>query len=317
MSWQPPYRMAIPRGSSGGGGGGTSYNTNQTSVVLPPWVDAQAQATMAQAQTLSEQPYTAPPLPSVAGFTPDQTAAFSAVRGMQGVAPGQIGQAYGDVSNLPASTMSLLNPYMAAVAGDTTSNMLRASTAATQTANANAGAVGAFGGTRTGVQDATIASETQRNIGQATNQIAAQGWNTAMSTALQQGGLMGNLAQAGERATLTDASALAQTGQAQQTLQQAQYADALNRWQQQQNWPYQQLSVLQSALAGTPYGATVQSQQPYNQNLAAQYLGMAASAVPIASSIPSAINTMGSWFGNMGSVGNAYSPSIYGVPSPY
>jgi len=280
----------VSMGGGGGGGGGTQNTTTET--ILPDWVASQVQTNLAAANALAAQPYTPPPGPTVAGFTPDQQAAFQAVRDIQGVGTGQLGAAYSNVANLPATTQSLLDPYMAKVGGDVTSNMLRASAAATNDVNANAAATGAFGGARNAVEKATIASETQRNIGQAVNQVATQGWNTATGTALQQAQTMGDLATKQQTAALTGAQALQQTGQQQQTMTQAQYADAINKWQQQQNWPYQQLAILQSALAGSPYGTTVQSAQPYNYNPAASAIGAVSASIPLISGLPGAINSL-------------------------
>ena len=283
----------------GGGGGAPSSQSTTTETILPDWVASQVQQNIAKADELAQQPYQAYSGPTLAGFTPDQLAAFQAVRNIQGTAAGQIGQAYDKVANLPATTQSLLNPYMEKVGGDVTSNMLRASTAAQQNAAGNAVASGAFGGTRDAVQRAAIDSETQRNVGQAINSIASQGWNTATGTALNQAQTMAQLAGAGQSAALTGASALQQVGTAQQTMQQAQYSQALQQWQQAQNWPYQQLAVLQSALAGSPYGATVTSSQPYNQNTAASALGAVASAIPIISNLPQGVKDFSQSFSNL------------------
>ena len=269
----------------GGGGGGSSGQDVTNETILPDWVQSQVTKNMAMANQAASQPYQAYTDPTLAGFTPDQLAAFQAVRDIQGKSTAQLGAAYDKAANLPAAAQSLLNPYEAKVGGDVTSNMLRASTATTAANNANAAATDAFGGTRNAVENSTIASETQRNIGQAINTVASQGWSNATGTALQQAQSMGDLAVKGQTAALTDANALAQIGGQQQTAQQAQYADALSKWQQQQNWPYQQLAILQSALAGSPYGNQVQSAQPYNTNPAASIMGMAASTVPLISGI--------------------------------
>lgn len=283
--------------STGGGSSAPSTQTTISQVKLPDWVNESVQGTMAQAKSLADLPYQQYGGPTLAGLSPDQLAAFNAVRSMQGVAPGQIGGALDIAGNLPAATTSLLNPYMERVGGDVTSNMLRASALDAEDLSANAAARGAFGGTRDEVAHRVLASETQRNVGQALNQIAATGWTQASDTALKQAGLIGNLAQAGQRASLIDANALTQVGQAEQTQQQAGYAQALQQWQQQQNWPYQQMAIMQSALAGTPYGSTVQSQQPYNTNPAASALGMVAAGVPLLNSLPSAVNSLSNMFG--------------------
>lgn len=268
------------------GGGGTPANTtNQatTQVQVPDWVQSQLQQNLGTANALAAQPYQASGLPTVAPFSADQTAAFNAIRANVGSTQPVFDLAQSQVQNLPQTTQSLLNPYLANVEGDTVSNIQRAAALQGQTEAGNATAAGAYGGTREGVQQGLIASEAQRNIGQAVNQIQSQGYNTAQNAALSQAAAEGNIASAGQTANLQGISALNQVGQQQQTLQQAQYASALQQWQAQQNYPYQQLALMQSALAGSPYGNSVTSQQPYTPaNTAEQMLGLGISAAPLA-----------------------------------
>lgn len=271
--------------SSGGGSSVPANTTSQTTtqVVVPDWVQGQLQQNLATAQGLASQPYTAPNLPTVAGFSPDQLASFQAVENNLGSTNSAYNLAQGQVQNLPQSTQSLLNPYLGSVEADTVSNIQRASAQQGQVNEANAIASGAYGGTRDAVQESQLASQTQRNIGQAVDTIQSQGYTTAQQAALAQAAAEGNIASAGQTAALQGASALNQVGQQQQTLQQAQYASALQQWQAQQNYPYQQLALMQSALAGSPYGNSVTSQQPYTPaNTAEQMLGLGISAAPLA-----------------------------------
>jgi hypothetical protein len=266
------------------GGGGTPSNTTSsatTQVQVPDWVQSQLQQNLSTANQLASQPYTPSNLPTVAPFSADQTAAFNAIRSNVGSTQPVFDLAQSQVQNLPQTTQSLLNPYLANVEGDTVSNIQRAAALQGQTEASNAIGAGAYGGTREGVQQGVIASEAQRNIGQAINQIQSQGYNTAQQAALSQAAAEGNIASAGQTANLQGISALNQVGQQEQTLQQAQYASALQQWQQQQNYPYQQLALQQSALAGSPYGNAVTSSQPYSSNTAEQLLGLGISAAPL------------------------------------
>jgi hypothetical protein len=258
----------------------TSSSTTQ--VVVPDWVQSQLTQNLATANQLASQPYTPSNLPTVAPFSPDQQAAFQAIRNNVGSTQPAFNMAESQIQNLPQTTQSLLNPYLSSVEGDTVSNIQRASALQGQTQAANAVAAGAYGGTRDAVQRDMLASETQRNIGQAINTISSQGYNTAQQAAFNQAAAEGNIASAGQTANLQGLSALNQVGQQEQTLQQAQYAAALQQWQAQQNYPYQQLALQQSALAGSPYGSAVTSSQPYTSNTAAQMLGLGLSAAPLA-----------------------------------
>jgi hypothetical protein len=284
----------------GGGGGGSQQTTNET--ILPDWVAQQVSQNIGTANTLASQPYQGYTGPEVAGFNADQTQAYQQIRDIQGETAPAYAQAQGIVSDLPTATRALLNPYLTQVEGDTVSNMQRTAAQTGEANAANAANVGAFGGTRNAVQSGMLASETQRNIGQAINQIQAQGWNTATGTALQQAQNLAQLATAKQAADLSATGALSQVGGQEQALTQAQYANALQNYQAAQNYPYQQLAIQQSALAGSPYGATVQSSQPYTSNTAAQTLGLAAAGLPIA-------NQLGNWAGLWG-------PSAANTPVP-
>lgn len=282
--------------SKGGGSSTPANTTNQTTttVQLPDWAQSYAQQNAAQAQALSQQPYTAYTGPEVAGMSQDQTNAIAAVNALQGQAGNVYGGAISNVQNLPQATQSLLNPYLGSVEADTVSNINRAAALQGQQDEAQAVGQGAFGGTRDAVQQALLQSETQRNIGQAINQIQSQGWNTASNQALTQAQLEGQLATGQQTAGLQAAGAQYTMGAQEQALQQAQYSNALQNWQAQQNWPYQQLAIAQSALAGTPYGNTTTSQQPYSSNNAASILGGVASMLPAGYDI-------GKWAGLWGS----------------
>jgi hypothetical protein len=266
---------------SSGGNPANTTSSSTTQVQVPDWVQSQLQQNLSTANQLASQPFTPSNLPTVAPFSADQTAAFNAIRQNVGSTQPVFDLAQSQVQNLPQTTQSLLNPYLANVEGDTVSNIQRAAALQGQTEASNAIGAGAYGGTREGVQQGMIASEAQRNIGQAINQIQSQGYNTAQSAALNQAAAEGNIASAGQTANLQGISALNQVGQQQQTLQQAQYASALQQWQQQQNYPYQQLALQQSALAGSPYGNAVTSSQPYSSNTAEQLLGLGLSAAPL------------------------------------
>lgn len=268
------------------------------SVQLPDWVNQAALQNYNTAMALSQQPYTPYPGQIVAPLSADQTQAFSAIQGLQGGTQPAFGQALGNVQNLPSTTQSLLNPYLGSVESDTVSNIQRASALQGQQIAAQAQQAGAYGGSRYGVAQATLDSETQRNIGQAINQIQSQGWNTASNLALQQAQEEAGLATGGQTAALQQAGALANVGGAQQEEQQAQLSSALAQWQQQQNWPYSQLAIAQGALAGSPYGTTSTSSQPYSNPTLQNALATAGALIPqIGGAVQGATNLYNNLFG--------------------
>ena len=170
---------------------------------------------------------------------------------------------------------------------------------------AQATAGNAFGDARQGVEQAA-----QNFYGnQALSGLVGQGYNTAYGNALQTalgeqqlgtqagqaignlGGQIGSalggleLQGAGQFANLgaqqqglgiAGANALFGAGQQQQTLGQQELNTAYQQFQNQSLWPYQQLSVRESALSNSPYNITNQTTLP-NANMTAQNLGMFAS----------------------------------------
>jgi hypothetical protein len=225
------------------------------------------------------------------------------------------------VANLPQTTQQFESPYLGQVESDVTSNLQRQGALNAQTIAGNAVGANAFGGTRQGVQTALNASETQRNIGQAVDTIQQQGWNTAMNAALSAAPQLANIAGAGQNALLQGAGAELGVGNQQQGQTQAGYAQALSNWNAAMGWPYQQLGVMESALTSTPYGGSTTATQPYNQNTAANLLGTAAAAMPLANSLynagSSAYNSIfgpttdtGAWLDTSGGLSGAGTTGI-------
>jgi hypothetical protein len=292
-------------------GGGSSVPANTSSTVtnridLPDWVNTLGQQNVATAQGLAAQPYTPYPGQTVAPITPLQQQGYDVAAGQLNATQPVFQRALGQVEDLPGSTRSLLNPYLGDVENAAVSNIQRQGDISRMNLQSGAAGQGAFGGTRYGVEEGLLNSETQRNIGQTVAQIESQGWNTAMSSALQQAGSEAALATGGQQAALTGAQAAISAGGAQQTQQQAELTDALQRWQQAQQYPYQQLGIMQGALAGTPYGTTTNSTQPYSQNPTASTLGNIAAGVGLLGA-GSNLFSKGGLFGSAGPVAGLFS----------
>jgi hypothetical protein len=314
--WRPPYLnpASVPRGK----GGGSSVPANTTSQVtnkidLPDWVNTLGQQNVQRATDLSNQPFQTYPGQTVAPITPLQQAGYDYVGSQIGKTDPVFQTALGQVQDLPVTTQSLLSPYLKDVEGAAVSNIQRQGDIAGQNLASGAVGQGAFGGTRYGVEQALLSSETQRNIGQTVAQIESQGWNTAMDAALKQSAAETGIATAGQQAGLTEAQAAIGAGGAEQTQQQAELAAALQQWQAGQNWPYSQLAVAQGALAGTPYGTTTSSTQPYAQNQTANLLGNIAAGVGLASA-GSNLFSSGGLFGSNGGLFGA--SGLFGSGGP-
>lgn len=147
---------------------------------------------------------------------------------------------------------------------------------------ANAAQQGAFGGSRHGVADAETNRAALDQLGRTSADLRMQGWNTALGAytgdlnrsmqaqmANQNAGLAGanmSLTAANQLASLaamqrqfgySDAQALQQLGAQERGMNQLNLDLAYSDFQNQRDYPLQQLSILQSALSQTPYGSTV------------------------------------------------------------
>lgn len=271
----------------------TATQTVTTETTVPDWVDQAAQQNLATAKQYASLPYVAYGGTLLAGFSPEQLAAFDAVRKMQGNAPAQIAQATADAINLPDTIGSLYSPMTAGVESNSFANIMRMLATTRQAIRINAAQQGTLGGTREAIDLGMAGSDAQRALGSSIGNIAGGAWMDATRQALGSIAARGDLATAGQSATIADTQALAAIGGEQQTQQQTTYAQALQQWQQQQNYPYQQMAILQSVLAGTPYGATTTSSQPYNTNRTSSALGAAASLIPAIGAIPGALSSLG------------------------
>ncbi|WKV16953.1 hypothetical protein [Microcystis phage MJing1] len=281
--------------------GGSRNQTTTTQVQLPAWLDAFAQDTLGMAGDVAARPFVPNPIPGVAGFTPDQTAAQGAIRGMQG----QTSAALDDVASralgvagftpervtagsLPGVDMSAyLNPFL--------DNVERAGLDAIEESRLNATngvadraiAAGAFGGSREAIQRSLVDRAAMTEAGRFSAGVRSQGFQQAQDAAMadlnraMQGGianqqadiqgagvamqglgLAGGLISQGQDATLRDIAALDASGTTQQMQQQRTLDDQIARWQEQQDHPLRQLQIRLAAMQGTPYGQTSTSTGP-------------------------------------------------------
>ena len=163
---------------------------------------------------------------------------------------------------------------------------------------------GAFGDARQGAAEAL----NNFNANLSLNDLLGQGYNTAYTTGQQawenqnqntlaeQGqqfagaANLGNFGSEIQSLGLTGANALYNAGQQQQTNTQQQLNEAYQQYMNQVNWPYQQLSVRESAISNNPYSMASYTQLP-QANMTAQNLG----------SFASAAGALGSLLGNGGS----------------
>lgn len=203
-----------------------------------------------QAASLPFVPYTGP---MVAGFSPDQLAAFEATRGLFGET-----QAFSPVSQLqelaqaPLDIGAYMSPYQEAVIDPALRGIQERQDIAQQQAQEAALKAGAFGGSRGTI----LESEAQRPyIQQAADteaQLRQAGFEQAAQLAAQQqafqAGLLGDLY--GQQ--LQGLGMLSGIGGQQQALQQQALGAARGEFERALGYPAQQLNLLREAVTGVP-----------------------------------------------------------------
>ena len=278
-------------GFGGGGGSPPPPQPDKTTVVqsnIPDWAVPYATKVLGKSEALTESPYQQYKDPRIAGFTPQQTAAFSGIAGMTpapqlGTATGMAGLAglsgldaggrYAAGATSPTATAAYMSPYMQNVVDYQKSQAILDYGRALPGMNAQAVGQGAYGGTR----QALVTGEAQRNLQNQLAGIQATGSQQAFDAARQAQQFGANIGLQGGQLAGQQAATLGQIGQqqyaqnmginqaqqqagaqqqalAQQNLSQ-QYQDFLNM----QNYPYKQLGFMSDIMRGTPTSGGAQS----------------------------------------------------------
>jgi hypothetical protein len=310
--------------SGGGSGGGTQTQTQQ--VILPDWLQSAAAGSLSNAQTLSQNPYQANPYATIAPMTADQTQAYEDIANLQGqsqpayaaaedAATGLLGSAVPvTTQQVGAGATDLMNPYTADVVAPTSALMRQQLATSLGTIGANAANVGAYGGSRQGVEEGTAVSQEALQSGQYLGGLLSSGYGQALSTSagiagenLQAGtaaiSALPQIATAGQTAAAQQAGLLEAAGRAEQGQSQAELDTNAANFQSQILWPYEQQEVLEQALTSTPYGGTTATTGTApTQNKALGALGGAASGA-----------AMGSMFGPYGTAIGAVAGGLLGA----
>jgi hypothetical protein len=232
-------------------------------------------------------------------MTADQTQAYSTIRNMQGGTDPAFAASEGAITGggllgsaapittgqINSDTAALMNPYLTSVVDPTVTQMRQGLAQSLGKERANAANVGAFGGSRLGVQEGTAQAQESLGEGQLVGGLLSGGYDRAQTMA-------GNIAQrnlgAGEWATTTlpqlavgsaaetakEGGLLEMAGRAEQGQTQAELDQQAQNWETQWNYPVQSLGVLESVLGTTPHGQTTTTTGPPPQsNTAGQIMG--------------------------------------------
>jgi hypothetical protein len=306
--WRPPYAtdFAICRG----GGGGQPQVTTQVQQ-LPPFIQQAGEASLQRAEDISNRPYEANPYATVVPQNADVTQAYTNIRNMQGAADPAFAAAQGAVTGggllnsaapittgqINTDTQALMNPYLTSVVDPTVTQMRQGLAQSLGQQRANASNVGAFGGSRLGVQEGTAQSQEALGEGQLVGGLLSSGYNQAQQAAGQiaQQNLgagewavnaLPQLAVGQQAETAKEGGLLEQVGRAEQGQTQAEQDQLAQNWQTQWDYPTESLGVLESVLGTTPHGSTTTTTGPPPQsNVAGQVMGGIGTAAAVAGSV--------------------------------
>ena len=258
------------------GGGSSSTQTQQQQ--LDPDVKARMLQNYDFALNVANREYQPYPYQRIADFSPTQEAAFQQVSRAAQSAQQPITQAQAIASRaasyapdtIAAGMATYQNPYTEQVVNTTLSDIDRARQMANQQTAAQAVRARAFGGSRQGVAEAETNRAAMEQAARTAAQLRSQGFQTAGELAARDIGFglqgatqdiaaaqqLGALGALGQTAGLTGAQALANVGEQQRGLTQANmtqaYEDFLRQWQ----YPVEQLRIRQSALGMAPMQGT-------------------------------------------------------------
>lgn len=246
------------------------------------------------AQNAASLPYQQYTGSRVAGFTPDQQKAFSAIENAQGISTPYTNQAAQFATQGAASVNPMewsnselqkyMSPYTQNVIDSTMANIRQQDALAQGDLLGKAINSGAspFGGDRAGLAAAALANQQSLARNQTIAGLENAGYNNALSAfqnqqnvalgagqnnaarALQASQQYGNLGDSAQKNALTGAAALLQSGTQQQKLAQQQLDTAYNDFQAQQQYPRDVANWLINAINGnqTNLGSTSTQSTP-------------------------------------------------------
>ena len=284
-----------------GGGGQPAHTTQQTTSEYPTELKPFIKDIFGKAKGIeearTEAGYQAYPAPRIAGFTPDQEAAFTGIREAQGLSTPFYGGATALTQRAtrdftPQLTQQYMSPYAQNVIDIEQRELGRRGDVERQRIGAQAVGAGGFGGSR----QAILEAEQMRNQGQQAADIQTKGLQSAFQSAQQAIAQQrqADLAGAGQMAQLgsqvpgqrfKELGALAGLGAAEQTQRQRALDLGYQQFKDEYNYPMQTLQDYSSVLRGFP----LQASQNINKvayspvaPLSSQLLGAGSGAVGMA-----------------------------------
>jgi hypothetical protein len=276
-----PPRAFIRKAGGGiipqGGGGSSPTSTATQTTGLPSWALPYAQNTLAKQAALSDRPYEAYGAERIAGFSPLQEQAKNTAAGMQtsgatGAGIGLAGMAgLGGLNTQnfgSQQAQQYMSPYIQNVVDIGKREAQRQSSIQGTQQQAQAAQAGAFGGSR----DAIMRAERERNLGTQMGDIQAQGNQMAYTNAQQQfnadqarglqglgiatnaAGQLGQLGGQQFQQGMDINKLQGAYGAQEQGMKQRGLDLAYQDFQNQQNYPQQQLGYMANMINGLPLG---------------------------------------------------------------
>ena len=257
-----------------------SKTATTTSQVTPtPEVLARYNSIYARAEAAANKPWQSfgtTAADYVAQINPQQTAGIAGVNAASGsyqpylaAASGATQGAMGGLN--AADIQKYMSPYLSNVA-DTTAALMRQSNEQAQSGALGTAAMsGAFGGDRAGIAAANLAGQNQLAMGKTMADIYQQGYGQALGAAQQQQGVqlqgaqqLANLGAQAQGLGLQGAQAQMAAGTMQQQTEQAGKDAMVQRFMQEQGYPFQVAQFLANIAigTGTASGSTTTSKQP-------------------------------------------------------
>jgi hypothetical protein len=252
-----------------------------SSTEVPAYARPYVERMLGKTEALSQTPYQAYGGERIAGFTPMQQQAFQGVAnlrpaqqlgtatqmgGIAGLQGLRAGQQFAQQATDPYAMGAYMSPFTQLALEPQLREAARRSAMEGQQMAGQATRAGAFGGSRFGLMEA----ERQRNLGQQQADIYGRGMQTAFEQARQAQQFGADLGLRGAATGLQAAQQLGQLGQTQfgqqkdilqgqlsagaqqQGLEQQRLAQAYQDFQNQRQYPYQQLSFMSDMLRGLP-----------------------------------------------------------------
>lgn len=247
-----------------------------TTTAPPPEVMEAYRRVMARAEPLADTPYQEYGGERVAGFTPDQLAAFQGVRDAQGAFQPYLDQAtgYATLGASPIDEASIAryqNPFQQQVIDATMADFGTQNARQLSEVRGNAAARGALGGNRVAVAESLAQEQQNRTQAPIIANLRSQGWNSALNAAQadraaagQGAYTFGSLGGQALSSSLTGANALFGMGGQQQALDQAGLNVPYQYFQEGRAYPFQTTSWLSQIATGlgSNMGGTSTSTSP-------------------------------------------------------